>query len=53
LESINNCLASASRVYEWITWNDDTKQGTFVSIPERVQIPENINEQYIVELYSK
>lgn len=28
-------------------------QGTFVSIPERIQIPEKINEQYIVELYSK
>jgi len=28
-------------------------QGTYVSIPERIQIPENINEQYIVELYSK
>ena len=27
-------------------------EGTFVSIPERLQIPENINEQYIVELYS-
>ena len=53
LESINNCLTNSTNVYEWITWNDDTKQGTFVSIPERVQIPENINEQYIVELYSK
>ena len=53
LESINNSLTNSSNVYEWITWNDDTKQGTFVSIPERVQIPENINEQYIVELYSK
>ena len=53
LESINSCLTNSSNVYEWITWNDDTKQGTFVSIPERVQIPENINEQYIVELYSK
>ena len=53
IESINNSLTNSSNVYEWITWNDDTKQGTFVSIPERVQIPENINEQYIVELYSK
>ena len=53
IEYINNCLTNSSNVYEWITWNDDTKQGTFVSIPERVQIPENINEQYIVELYSK
>ena len=53
LESISNCLKNSSKVYEWISWNDETKQGTFVAIPERIQIPENINEQYIVELYSK
>lgn len=53
LEVIQNSLANASTVYEWMTWNNETKQGTFVSIPERVQIPENINEQFIVELYSK
>ena len=29
------------------------KEGTFVAVPQRVQIPENINEQFIVELYSK
>ncbi|HUH27987.1 30S ribosomal protein S4 [Gelidibacter sp.] len=53
LEVIQNSLANASTVYEWMTWNNETKQGTYVSIPERVQIPENINEQFIVELYSK
>ncbi len=53
LESVQNSLANSSHVYEWITWNNDTKEGTYVSIPERIQIPENINEQYIVELYSK
>ena len=53
LESIQNSLSNSSSVYEWITWNNETKQGTYVSIPARVQIPENINEQYIVELYSK
>ena len=53
VESIVNCLKNSSQVYEWITWNDDTMQGTYVSVPERIQIPENINEQYIVELYSK
>ena len=53
LEAIQNSLANSSHVYEWITWNNETKQGTYVSIPARVQIPENINEQYIVELYSK
>jgi len=53
LESIENSLANANHVYEWITWNSETKQGTFVSVPQRLQIPENINEQFIVELYSK
>lgn len=53
LGTINVSLESTSRVYEWITWNGEKKEGTFVSIPERIQIPENINEQLIVELYSK
>ncbi|MDG2109338.1 MAG: 30S ribosomal protein S4 [Flavobacteriaceae bacterium] len=39
--------------YEWLSWNKDQLQGTFVSVPERLQIPENIKEQLIVELYSK
>lgn len=53
LEAIENALSNSSHVYEWITWNNDTKQGTYVSNPARIQIPENINEQFIVELYSK
>lgn len=53
LEAIQNSLANANHVYEWISWNSDAKEGTFVSVPERIQIPENINEQFIVELYSK
>ena len=53
VESITGSLTNSSNVYEWITWNDELMQGTFVSIPERIQIPEKINEQYIVELYSK
>ena len=53
LEAIANSLANSSNVYEWITWNSETKEGTFVAVPARVQIPENINEQFIVELYSK
>lgn len=53
LEVIQNSLANNSKVYEWITFNNDTKEGTFVSVPARIQIPENINEQFIVELYSK
>ncbi len=53
LEAIERSLSNSSQVFEWITWNNDTKQGTYVSVPARLQIPENINEQFIVELYSK
>ena len=53
LEIIQNSLSNSTNVYEWMTWNSETKQGTYVSIPARTQIPENINEQFIVELYSK
>lgn len=44
LQVVQDSLANNSNVYEWITWNNETKQGTFVSVPGRVQIPENINE---------
>ncbi|WP_031426225.1 30S ribosomal protein S4 [Flavimarina sp. Hel_I_48] len=53
LDAIQNALANANHVYEWITWNNDSREGTFVAVPTRIQIPENINEQFIVELYSK
>lgn len=53
LEAIKSSLENADKVYEWITWNSETMEGTYVSIPQRIQIPENINEQLIVELYSK
>lgn len=53
LEAIDRSLTNASQVYEWITFNNDTKEGTFVSVPQRLQIPENIKEQLIVELYNK
>ena len=53
LETIERSLSNSSNVYEWITWNNDTMQGTFVTVPARLQIPENIKEQLIVELYNK
>ncbi len=53
LQTIQDSLAASSSVYEWITWNTEKKEGTFVAVPERLQIPENIKEQLIVELYSK
>ena len=53
LDVIQNSLSASNEVYEWITWNNETKEGTYVSVPERLQVPENINEQLIVELYNK
>jgi small subunit ribosomal protein S4 len=41
------------RKFGWLEWNPDKMQGIFLSYPERAQIPEKINEQLIVELYSK
>ncbi len=42
-----------SRSYGWIEWNGDKMEGRYLAHPEREKIPENINEQLIVELYSK
>ncbi|MDR2224029.1 MAG: 30S ribosomal protein S4 [Flavobacteriaceae bacterium] len=53
LEAIERSLSNSSAVYEWITWNPETLEGTFVTIPQRLQVPENIKEQLIVELYNK
>ena len=53
ISTIQDSLAANSSVYEWITWNTEKMEGIFVTVPERLQIPENIKEQLIVELYSK
>jgi small subunit ribosomal protein S4 len=54
LEVILNSLASASRSrYSWLEWDHSAMSGKFLNIPERTEIPENIKEQLIVELYSK
>jgi small subunit ribosomal protein S4 len=52
LEVIADSLAGKS-TYDWLQFNDEKKSGTFISAPERMQIPEDIKEQLIVELYSK
>jgi small subunit ribosomal protein S4 len=41
------------RKFGWLEWNTDKMQGIFLAFPQRDQIPEKINEQFIVELYSK
>lgn len=53
LVTIQSALENSQSVYEWLSWNAEKKEGTVVAVPERVQIPENINTQLIVELYSK
>ncbi len=53
LDVISKSLSNASHNYEWINWNGDKMEGTFIAVPQRIQIPENINTQFIVELYSK
>ncbi|MBL7803101.1 MAG: 30S ribosomal protein S4 [Saprospiraceae bacterium] len=41
------------RKFGWLEWNPDKMSGIFLAYPQRDQIPEKINEQLIVELYSK
>ena len=53
LETINTCVAAINCNYQWMEFNKATLSGKFISMPEREQIPENIKEQLIVELYSK
>ena len=54
LEVIANALAGFNHSkYPWIEWDENTKSGKLLHKPERADIPENIKEQLIVELYSK
>lgn len=54
LEVISNSLANGrGKRYPWLEWEQESLSGRFVTIPERSDIPENIKEQLIVELYSK
>jgi len=54
LEAITDSLATGmSTKYSWLEWDDTQMAGKFMMVPERTDIPENIKEQLIVELYSK
>jgi len=53
LECITNSLSRNSEMVDWLEWNPDRMSGKYLNYPERSQIPENIQEQLIVELYSK
>ena len=54
LEVISDALSKGVHTkYSWIEWDNNLLTGKFVNLPERDEIPENIREQLIVELYSK
>ena len=51
---ISESLArKSSKKYPWMEWDDTEMLGKYISLPQRDEIPENIQEQLIVELYSK
>jgi small subunit ribosomal protein S4 len=53
LEVITNSVSKVNNRFSWIDWNGSDLSGKFLTYPERSEIPENIKEQLIVELYSK
>ena len=53
LEAITESLSKGTNKYSWLEWEDEKLVGKFMNYPEREEIPENIKEQLIVELYSK
>ena len=54
LEVIENALAGFNHSkYPWLEWDENSKSGKYLHRPDRTDIPENIKEQLIVELYSK
>lgn len=54
LEVIDTALSGFNHSkYPWIEWDESSKSGKFLYVPDRADIPENIKEQLIVELYSK
>ena len=53
LEVIQDSLNASAGKYPWLEWDAAKCTGKFASLPERSEIPETINEQLIVELYSK
>ena len=53
LEVIQDSLSRGSNKYSWIEFDSEKCAGKYLNYPERTEIPETINEQLIVELYSK
>ena len=53
LEVVTSSLANSNQKHDWLSWDGKSMSGTMINIPSRDQIPENIKESLIVELYSK
>lgn len=53
LEAITDSLSGSAKRFSWLEWDSTTMSGKFLNSPTREEIPENIKEQLIVELYSK
>ena len=53
LEVVQDSLSRGNATYSWIEWDAQKVAGKYLNLPERTEIPETINEQLIVELYSK
>ena len=53
LEVIQESLSGGRSRYSWLEWEGSQMSGKFLQKPDRADIPENIKEQLIVELYSK
>lgn len=53
LSAITASLSNNTKSFDWLEWDSTKMEGKFLTTPERIQIPENIKEQLIVELYSK
>jgi len=56
MESITDSISANSqnvRKFPWLEWSGDKMEGVYIQAPNRDEIPEKINEQLIVELYSK
>jgi small subunit ribosomal protein S4 len=53
LQVVTESLARSNKGFSWLEWDSAAMSGKFVNFPQRDEIPENIKEQLIVELYSK
>ena len=53
LEVVTSSLSNNNQKHDWLSWDGTAMSGTMINIPSRNQIPENIKESLIVELYSK